>query len=133
MAGEPPSGTPSEPDQRFRLLEEHFHRLADLSPEERRARLEELAQQQPALAEQLAELLGIEGQTWRVGAALDAVRASAAVPMPLPFEIGPYRAERVLGEGGMGVVYEGVQQRPVRRRVAALPISPMASGPGYRI
>ncbi len=32
--------------------------------------------------------------------------------------IGPYRVLRLIGEGGMGVVYEAEQEKPVRRRVA---------------
>ena len=39
-------------------------------------------------------------------------------PESLPESIGPYRVLRLLGEGGMGAVYEAEETGPVRRRVA---------------
>ncbi len=47
----------------------------------------------------------------------------------LPDHIGPYRVLQVLGEGGMGIVYEAEETGPVRRRVA---IKAMRAGSNSR-
>ena len=41
-----------------------------------------------------------------------------------PEHIGPYRVLQVLGEGGMGVIYEAEQTNPVHRRVAVKVLRP---------
>ena len=51
-------------------------------------------------------------------------RNSPPDPLPRPARIGLYRILQVLGEGGMGVVYEAEQSEPVRRRVALKVMKP---------
>ena len=49
-------------------------------------------------------------------------------PLPLPERIGHYRVVGLLGEGGMGLVYEAEQESP-RRRVALKVVHPQALSP----
>ncbi|MEM8712296.1 MAG: serine/threonine-protein kinase, partial [Planctomycetota bacterium] len=60
-----------------------------------------------------------------------ALQESAAAPLPtevaLPKRIGPYAVVRRLGAGGMGVVYEALQESP-SRSVAVKVLRPLAAG-----
>jgi tetratricopeptide (TPR) repeat protein len=56
-------------------------------------------------------------------AAVPGADAATAAQRPLPRSVGPYRILRLLGEGGMGTVYEAEQEHP-RRTVALKVIRP---------
>src|SRR6478609_11068944 len=49
-----------------------------------------------------------------------------ADPPPAPESIGPYVVVRQIAVGGMGVVYEARQQRPLERTVAIKVVKPGA-------
>lgn len=90
------------------LVERLFHDVVDLSPDARRARLEEVALGTPAVAEAVRRLLEAES-TLDLDVSLQpeiSALLAPAGPTDLPTTpFGPYRVISWLGDGGMGVVY----------------------------
>jgi serine/threonine protein kinase len=76
----------------------------------RRPRPEDVTAEEPALARFLLAMQALPA-------------TDTSVPQELPESVGPYRVRRLLGAGGMGVVYEAEDVR-LRRRVAVKVMSP---------
>jgi len=105
--------------ERFQRLEQHFQLLDAMDAEARSRRLTALRETDPALAAELERLMAaslVSGEA-AVDQIADLAR-SIADPPPLPERIDRYRVLRLLGEGGMGRVFEAEQIEPIRRRVA---------------
>lgn len=117
--------------ERFARVAEIFHRAAELPDESRDSFLESTCQDDPDLRREVEELLAGASDTSsdefsesRLGGALPGIDATMAEAAGrVPEFIGAYRVARLIGEGGMGRVYEAWQERP-RRRVAVKVMRP---------
>jgi len=105
-----------------------FQDALDRPRHEREAFLQRACGGDTALLAEVRELLAAED-----GAAgfLDApalTGALLAAALPHPAQLGPFRILRLIGEGGMGAVYEAEQDRP-HRRVALKVLHPELGTP----
>src|SRR5260370_13487274 len=97
-------------DARWEQIQELFHQAADLPAAERTAFLERACDGDASRVEEVLAMIEEEG---RGSSILDKGVAELAGEMlrsadesaPLGRKIGPYRILRILGEGGMGVVF----------------------------
>jgi eukaryotic-like serine/threonine-protein kinase len=96
-------------------LEALFNHAADLSADRRAEFLDLECKDDPALRAELDTLLA-ELHT-DIATTIQAAAELAVTHQPTPTAIGEFRVIRLLGEGGMGRVYEAEQDSP-RRRVA---------------
>ena len=114
---------------RYALVSELFQKLIELRPDERPSFLDEACGDDDELRAAVEELLRHddssvqdafdEGALRKGRALVDEVAEGARSSKDAkPERIGPYRVERLLGEGGMGSVYLCQQDEPVKRQVA---------------
>ena len=107
------------PEDRWRRLWSVFHSVRETPASERDEALARLCGDDAELRAEAHALLRAdeaEGTVLDRGPHLDGAGAKA---LPAAGDtIGNYRLVSVIGRGGMGVVYEGLQEQPIRRRVA---------------
>jgi WD40 repeat protein/predicted Ser/Thr protein kinase len=122
-------------------LEALFHQAADLPPEERQSFLHRVCAKEPGLHAAVERLLAddarlpdneeapfLRSPLVRIAADVFAATADSPQAPPLPSHMGRYRLIRLLGQGGMGAVYEAEQDDP-RRTVALKVVRPGLASP----
>jgi serine/threonine protein kinase len=96
--------------KRWSALQETFDLLADMQPEDQASALRSLAESDPAMAQEVHELLVEDASSQQlpemnVESLFQEALGRDEPTLPAEGQIGPYRILKLLGEGGMGVVY----------------------------
>ncbi|HEU5179286.1 MAG TPA: protein kinase, partial [Candidatus Polarisedimenticolia bacterium] len=101
--------------ERWKVLSPYLHQAMELPEQERASWLADLRERDPALGADLQTLLDEDQVAEREAFLEGGPTASAGLEGRI---IGGYTIGRLIGEGGMGAVYEAQQRQP--RRLVAL-------------
>ncbi len=104
-----------------RQVELLFQELADKPPAQRERALNERCAPTPELRERVQRQQALHNSSCDPGLRTPVFgreTPATAQSLPLPRYVGPYEILKLLGEGGMGMVYLAEQKQPIRRRVA---------------
>jgi len=110
---------------------EVFLAACELPATQRAAMLDRDCGNDPGLRQRVEKLLALDSAATDVGGT-SGYEGPSAFHRPLPKRIGPYRITGVIGEGGMGIVYEAEQRRPQRRVALKVIRGMLATAPAMR-
>ncbi len=113
--------------ERHERVKSLFHEALDRPAGERDAFLREQCEGDDALLAEIRDMLAFEESSPDFLEST-AVARELSASVPIPDRLGPFRVLQLLGEGGMGAVYEAEQERP-RRRVALKVLHPGLATP----
>ncbi len=106
--------------ERFRKVEELFNQALEQKEEERRAFLARTCRDDPDMLKHVRALLEshagasafIERPAFE---SVDGLFDRSGKPLPEGYAFGPYKIVRVIDSGGMGTIYEAMEDHPQRR------------------
>ena len=129
--------TPDRPDRAaaWNRVNEVFHQALELAPDERAAFVQGACANAPAIGDEVLSLLAAHARTAQflaeTGMGATGNPVSPTARHRLDTIVGQYRVVAILGEGGMGVVYQAEDLR-LGRRVALKAISSAVAGDPVR-